>query len=176
MAVQEIFTKLANRMIGAIMIHTQLSQLFVFVDLLGDARKQDNQLQEETHGYSELNKYYAQHHHNILFADNPPQIDILNLNILKKPNDELTPEDKVRLIQHGLREWITWEQNSKVLYEDAYRELIDLSEVASAEFIMRYVRDVDEELKTAEMLYRVRDAVDWDLGVIYDKQARLGKR
>lgn len=176
MTVHEIYTTLANRMIGAIMIHTQLTQIFTFVDLMGDARKQDNQLQQETYGYSELNKYYSHHHHNVLFADNPPKIDILDLNIFKKSNDELTPDDKVRIIQHGLREWIEWERKSKVIYEDAYHELIELSEVASAEFVMRYVRDVDNELKGAEMLYRVRDAVDWDLGVIYDKQARVGKR
>ena len=36
-------------------------------------------------------------------------------------------------------------------------------------------RDVDKELRDAEMLYRVRDAIDWDLATIYDKQARLSK-
>lgn len=176
MTVHEIYTTLANRMIGAIMIHTQLAQLFTFIDLMPDARKQESQLQDETHGYSELNKYYSQHHHLVLFADNPPQIDILSLNVFKKSNDELTSEDKVGLIQHGLQEWIEWERKSKVIYEDAYRELIDLSEVASAEFVMRYVRDVDQELNDAEKLYRVRDGIGWDLSAIYDKQARLGKR
>lgn len=176
MTLHEIYTTLANRMVGAMMIHSQLVQVFAFVDLLPDMRKQENQLQEETHGYSELNKYYIQHHHNILLADNPPQIDLLNLSMFSKSTDELTPEDKARIIQYGLSEWIKWERKSKVIYEDAYHELIDLSEVASAEFVMRYVRDVDQELKDAEILYRVRSAIDWDLATIYDKQARLGKK
>ena len=176
MTEQEIFTILANRMVGAIMIHTQLAQLFAYVDLMPDARRQEQQLQEETHGMSELNKYYSQHHHMIVIADDPPQINILNMGILKKPNYELSPDDKMRIIKYGMKEWVDWERQSKIVYEDAYKNLIDISEVASAEFITRYVRDVDQELRDAERLYRVRDAIDWDLATIYDKQARLGKK
>ena len=176
MPLKEIYTSLANRMIGAIMIHSQLVQIFAFVDLLPDMRKQESQLQEETHGYSELNKYYIQHHHNILIADNPPQIDILNLGLLKKSSEELTPEDKTYLIKYGMKEWIEWERKSKVIYEDSYRELLDISEVASADFVSRFVRAVDLELKEAEKIFRVREGIDWDLSAIYDKQARINKR
>lgn len=175
MTVYEIFTSLSNRMVGAIMIHTQLNQLFTFVDLLPDARRQEQQLQEETHGYAELNKYFSQHHHGILFANNPPQIDIFDSSVFRKSNEELTPKDKVYIIQKGMKEWIEWEQGSKEIYKDAYHGLLDISEVASADFVLRYVNDVNRELKDAEILFRVRDGINWDLSTIYDKQARLGK-
>lgn len=175
MTVHEIFTSLNNRMIGAVMIHTQLNQIFTFVDLLPDARRQEQQLLEEMHGMVELNKYYLQHHHALLISDNPPQIDILHSNSLKKPNDELSPKDKMHIIQYGMREWIEWEQGSKVVYEDAYKNLMEISEVASADFVLRYVNDVNRELKDAELLFRARDAINWDLPTIYDKQARLRK-
>jgi len=176
MTLHEIYTALGNRMVGAMMIHSQLIQIFAFVDLLPDMRKQENQLQEETHGYSELCKYYIQHHHDILVANNPPQIDILDMPLLDKSTDDLTSEDKMRLIQYGMNEWIKWEKQSKILYEDSYRNLVDISEVASAEFITRFVRDVDLELKEAERIYRVRKGINWNLDTIYDKQARFGKR
>lgn len=176
MTIHEIFTKLNNRMIGAMMVHTQLTQLFIFIDLLPDARRQEQQLQEESHGMIELNKYYSQHYHLLSVANNPPQIDILNLGLFKNSSKELTPGDKVYLIQYGMKEWIDWEQQSKEIYEEAYRMLVESSEIAAAEFITRYIRDVDQELKDAELLYKVREAIGWDLPTIYDKQARLGKR
>lgn len=176
MTLHEIYTALGNRMVGAMMIHSQLVQIFAFVDLLPDMRKQESQLQDETHGYSELCKYFIQHHHNVVVADNPPQIDILNLGMLKKSSDELTSEDKIHLIKYGMREWIEWEKQSKILYEDCYRNLVDISEVASAEFVMRFVRDVDLELKEAERIFRVREGINWNLDTIYDKQSRVGKR
>ena len=176
MTVKEIYTALANRMVGAMMIHSQLVQIFAFVDLLPDMRKQESQLLEETHGYSELNKYFIQHHHNILVADNPPQIDILNNSLFNKTSEKLTTEDKMYIIKYGMNEWINWEKESKILYEDCYRNLVDISEVASAEFVMRFVRDVDLELKEAERIFRVREGINWDLGTIYDKQSRVGKR
>ena len=176
MTLHEIYSALGNRMIGAMMIHTQLHKIFTLVDLLPDARKQQSQLEEETHGYSELNKYFCQFHHMVLEANNPPQIDLLNLPVLKKTSFELTPEDKVYLIKYAMNEWINWEKESKVLYEDSYRNLIDISEIASADFVMRFVNDVSRELKDAETLFRIREGINWDLSTIYDKQSRAGKR
>lgn len=175
MTAHDVFTKLSNRMVGAMMIHTQLTELFMFIDLKCDAKRQKKQLHEETDGLLELEKYCARHHHSLITADNPPQIEILNLAVLKEHNADLTPDDKVDLIQYGMKEWIKWETESKIVYEDAYRNLIDLSEIASANFVLKYIQDVDKELAEAEFLYRTRDAIDWDLPTLYDKQARLGE-
>lgn len=40
----ETFQKLSNRMVGAMMIHTQLTELFNFIDLEPDAKRQKKQL------------------------------------------------------------------------------------------------------------------------------------
>lgn len=171
----EIFKKLSNRMVGAMMIHTQLTELFNFIDLETDAKRQKKQFHEESDGLLKLEKYAAQHHHILITSDNPPQVDILNLGMLKQPNDKLSPDNKVYLIQYAMKEWIEWEKESKIMYEDAYHNLVDMSEIAAADFVLKYVKDVDKELRDAELLYRVRDAIDWDLPTIYDKQARLSK-
>ena len=175
MTTHNVFTKLANRMVGAMMIHTQLTELFNFIDLKSDAKRQKKQLHEESDGLLKLEKYVAQHHHMLITSNNPPQVDILNIGILKQHNDELSPDNKIYLIQYAMKEWIEWEKESKIMYEDAYRNLVDMSEIATADFVLQYVRDVDKELRDAELLYRVRDAIDWDLATIYDKQARLNK-
>jgi hypothetical protein len=172
MPMHEIFKKLSNRMVGAMMIHTQLTELFNFIDLESDAKRQKKQLHEESDGLLKLEKYAAQHHHILITSDNPPQVDILNLDILERLNDKLSPDDKIRLIQYALKEWIEWEKKSKVIYEDSYRNLVDMSEIAAADFVLQYVKDVDKELRDAELLYRIRDAIDWDLATIYDEQAR----
>lgn len=172
MAIQDIFTKLSNRMVGAMMVHTQLTELFTFIDLMSDIEMQKKQLHEETDGLLKLEEYCAQHYHMLITANNPPSIDLLNLKMLKELSNELTPDDHAYLIQYGLKEWIKWEKESKVIYEDAYRNLIDISEIAAADFVMQYIRDVDEELNNAELLYRVRDVIDWDLSTIYNEQVR----
>jgi hypothetical protein len=172
MTTHNIFTKLPNRMVGAMMTHTQLTELFNFIDLKSDAKRQKKQLHEETDGLLKLEKYAAQHHHILITSNNPQQVDILNIGMLKQQNDELSPDNKIYLIQYALKEWIEWEKKSKIIYEDAYRNLVDMSEIAAADFVLQYVRDVDKELRDAELLYRVRDAIDWDLATIYDKQTR----
>ena len=168
----EIFQKLSNRMVGAMMIHTQLTELFNFIDLEIDAKRQRKQLHEESDGLLKLEKYAAQHYHLLIASDNPPQIDILNLSMLKQPNDKLSPDNKVYLIQYAMKEWIEWEEESKIIYENAYHNLVEMSEIAAADFVLQYVKDVDKELRDAELLYRVRDSIDWDLATIYDEQTR----
>lgn len=121
----EIFKKLSNRMVGAMMIHTQLTELFNFIDLESDAKRQKKQFHEESDGLLKLEKYVAQHHHILITSDNPPQVDILNLGMLKQPNDKLSPDNKVYLIQYAMKEWIEWEKESKIMYEDAYRNLVE---------------------------------------------------
>ena len=155
------------------MVHTQLTELFNFIDLTSDVKRQKKQLHEETDGLLKLEKYFSQHLHILITADNPPQIDILNLSILKQPNDKLTPDDKIYLIKYGMKEWIKWEKESKIIYEDAYHNLLDMSEIAVAEFVMRYVKDVDKELRDAEFLYRTRDAIDWDLPTLYQEEVKI---
>lgn len=162
-------------MVGAMMVHTQLTELFNFIDLKSDTKRQKKQLHEETDGLLKLEEYASQHHHILITSNNPPQVDILNLSMLKQQNDELSPDNKIYLIQYAIKEWIEWERESKIIYEDAYRNLVDMSEIAAADFVLQYVRDVDKELRDAELLYRVRDAIDWDLATIYDQQARLSK-
>lgn len=170
MTIKEIFTKLSNRMVGAMMVHTQLTELFTFVDLIPDMNRQKKQLHEETDGLLELERYCDQHHHLLVTANSPPSIDILNLGLLKKSNGELSPNDRAYLIQYGMKEWIKWEKESKIIYEDAYRNLVSISEIAAADFVMKYIHDVDNELMNAELLYRVRDGIDWDLATIYQNQ------
>ena len=46
MLMHEIFKKLSNRMVGAMMIHTQLTELFNFIDLKSDAKRQKKQFHE----------------------------------------------------------------------------------------------------------------------------------
>ena len=172
MTAVDIFQKLSDRMVGAMMVHTQLTELFTFIDLTADAKRQKKQFHEESDGLLRLEKYFAQHHNMLITAEHPPQIDLLSLDRLQKSNNKLTPDDKVYLIQYGMKEWIKWETESKIMYEDAYRNLVDISEIAAADFVLQYVKDVDKELKDAQFLYRVRDAIDWDLSTIYDKEVK----
>ena len=48
-----------------------------------------------------------------------------------------------------------------------------MSEIAVAEFVMGYVKDVDKELRDAEFLYRTRDAIDWDLPTLYQEEVKI---
>ena len=53
-------------------------------------------------------------------------------------------------IETGIRKWVDWEREIKDLYQAMWKELVDIGEIAAAQFISRYIRAVDKELKNAE--------------------------
>ena len=157
------------------MTHTQLTELFNFIDLETDAKRQKNQLHEETDGLLKLEKYAAQHHHMLITSDDPPQVDILNLSMLKQPNDKLSPDDKVYLIEYAMKEWIEWEKESKIIYEDAYRSLVEISEIAAADFVLRYVRD-QNLVRIGKKSRSVNINLDILQGIIWIQSRKLADR
>ena len=106
MTIKDIFTKLSDRMVGAMMVHTQLTELFMFLDLAPDTKRQKKQLHDETDGLLKLEKYCMQHYHTLITANNPPSVDILSLGLLHETNENLSLDDRVYLIQYGMKEWI----------------------------------------------------------------------
>ena len=76
-------------------------------------------------------------------------------------------------IQVGMDKWVTWEKDTKKLYENLYRELVILNEIASAQEISKYIEDVDNELADACQKYIELSAIDYDISDIIMEQKEL---
>ena len=90
-------------------------------------------------------------------AKRPSRSDVAAANIRKAVKD-------------GLEMWVSWERETKALYEGAYRDLINEGHVAAACQIEKLVLDVSEELATAEQYWLDKKASDYDIGEILAEQ------
>ena len=73
-------------------------------------------------------------------------------------------------VKSGLVAWVSWERETKKLYEQMYKELIEIGEVASAMKIKELICDVDCELKMAERYMLNKEAVGYDMSDIIAEQ------
>jgi len=75
-----------------------------------------------------------------------------------------------------MEKWIKWEQDTKKLYEEMWRELYELKETAAALYIHTYIEDVDKELVDAQKKLNRLETIGYDLVEVTNWQERLYKK
>jgi hypothetical protein len=88
----------------------------------------------------------------------------------KYTRQDVDSATKKTAVKNGLQVWVDWEKETKKLYEESYKELFDLGEIAAAMKIKELVCDVDCELKKAERYQLDKKAVDYDMITIMSEQ------
>lgn len=175
MTVEEIFTKMASHMLDGVMIHEQLVHYHNFLHLSGYARFHAERCLEESVGYMRLYSYYLSHYNKLI-----PNVRVAQTNVIpktwyshtKKDVDSSTLRSSVKA---GLEMWIEWEKDTQKLYQELYTELIELGEIASANYVSECINDVTEELKEAECYYLNKKIRDYDIADIMDEQTKFSK-
>ena len=173
MTVEEIFNALANQMIEGLMIHSQLSDYYGFLGLLGYAKCHRYHYFEENRNYRAISDYYLLHYNKIIESTPIPNPSIIPTTWFSHKRTDVTPQTRKASIQAGFDKWVNWETDTKKKYEMLYQELINLDEVASALEVAKLIKDVDEELAEADQKRLEQIANDYNISDIINLQDEL---
>ena len=176
MTVDEIFTKLAAHMVEGMMIHDTLSKGYDFLGLYGFSKCHEYHRIEETKGYECLLHYYSTRYHKLLEIKNIPEPEIIPANWYKYTTMAVDVATKRQAVKTMTEKWVEWERNTKKLYQDMYKELFELGEIAAANKINCFICDVDEELKHAEKKLIKLETLGYDIGTIVNWQQPMYKK
>lgn len=170
MTVDEIYAELSAHMIKGIMIHEQMANYYDYLGLKGYKRCHEYHYIAETCAHRGLNRYFINHHNKLI-----PHRDVDNPNLIPNvwyshPRQDVDGNTKKSAVRTGLTTWVNWERETKKLYEQMYKELIDIGEVASALKIEELICDVDCELKKAERYLLDKEAIGYDIKEIIGEQ------
>lgn len=170
MTVEEIYSTIAQHMIKGIMMHEQLANYYDFLGLQGYKRCHEYHYLKETCNYRGLCRYFINHHNKFiqyLAIDDPK---IIPDSWKKYTRQDVDNGTKRTAVKNALMNWQKWETNTKKLYEEMYKELININEVASALKIKELICDVDCELKKVERYLLNHKSTDFDLAIIIGNQ------
>ena len=98
--------------------------------------------------------------------------DIIPSSWYDHTRDDVDVSTKKNAVKSGLTKWVEWERDTKKLYEQMYKELMELGEVASACKVKELICDVDCELKKAERYWLNKEATGYDMVMIIEEQKR----
>lgn len=170
MTVGEIFAKLSAHMIEGLMTHEQLANYYDFLSLKGYKRLHEYHYLEETCYYRKLCRYYINHFNKLIpdmKVDNP---EVIPMSWYQYKREDVDVSTRRNAVRNGVEKWIEWEKETKKLYQESYKELMELGEVAAAKFLCCFIENVDDELKKAERCKLYRSATDYDMTLIEQDQ------
>lgn len=176
MTVDEIYAELSAHMIKGLMAHEQLANYYDFLGLKGYKRCHEYHYLDETCNYRRLCRYFINHHNKLIPYKDVEDPKVIPQSWYRYTRQEVDNNTKMNAVKNGISVWVDWEKETKHLYEQMYKELIDLGEVASAMEIKKFLCCVDEELKYAERKQLDLKAIDYSLEIIVPCQKDIHEK
>lgn len=176
MTVEEIFTQLAEHMLEGIKIHCDFAQAYDFLGLYGFSKCHEYHCLAETKGYECLLHYYSCRYHKLLKINNNVIVDIIPETWYKYTTMDVDTGTRRNSLKVMMEKWVQWEKDTKLFYQKMYKELQELSEIAAASEIEKYILDVDDELKHAEKKLIKLETFGYDISVIVEWQQPMYRK
>ena len=153
MEVSEIFARLRAHILEGIVFHDEMVRYYGFLNLDDWKCEHEKHYEDESKGYRELGDYYINHYNMLIPVEPMNRPDVIPESWYRYARHDVDSGTKRNAVEVGIRKWVEWERRTKEVYQEAWKQLVDIGEIASAQFISRYIRAVDEELKCAEKKY-----------------------
>lgn len=160
-------------MLEGMVFHDEMAKYFNFLNMKGYMKCHEYHYAEEQKGYRDLSRYYMEHHHKFIPVLPMNRPDVIPQGWYEATRSQVDHGTRQSGIKTGMEKWVQWEKDTKAIYQDAYLSLIEMGEPAAAEFVLCYVKDVDEELKHAEGKRLTLESVGYDLITIVGEQGEL---
>lgn len=172
MGVRDSFSIISAHQIKGLMLHSSWSDYFAFLGLEGFRKLHDYRYADESKSMRMIRQYFVEHYHEL-----PVDLSIdSNLRKYVPVTDDtswMVSGEIGELVRACLEGWVSWERQSKSLYEKHYKELSDSGDIAASCMIENLVCDVDQELKDAERILLNMGSVGYDTKVVFLHQERL---
>ena len=170
MTCEEIFSEMSAHMVKGMMFHEQMSNYYDFLGLKGYRDCHEYHFLQESCMYRKLCRYYVNHYNKLIPEMEFDQVSEIPESWYSHTRQDVDIATKRNAIKSGLTKWVEWETETKELYSNMYKELLENGSVATAEFIADFVKDVDQELKKATEYWLNKEAMNYDMGVIVAEQ------
>ena len=170
MTIEEIFATLKAHALEGLVFHDEMTRYYDFLSLEGYKKCHEHHYEEESKGYRKLCSYYMEHFNRFIPRNRMDQPNVIPDSWYNYKRQDVDSSTKASGVKSAITKWVEWETQTKDLYEDMCGELLNIGEIAAADFLMCYVHDVDEELKYAQTKHLALETSGYDIIFIQSEQ------
>lgn len=173
---EEVFKDLSAHMIKGLMIYDKLSSYYCFLGFKGFKRLCEYYYYKQNIKYRKLQKYYTEVHSKLIPEEKIEDPAIIPESWYKYKREDVDTNTKRSSLETGLKAWVGWCKDTKKLFEENIKTLIDNGHIADADFINMYLKDTAKELKLAERMLLDYSCTNYDpIFIIEEQQAMHDK-
>lgn len=176
MSINEILSSLSTHMIQGTMVHEQLMNCYLFLGLEGYAACHEYHYLSESKGRIKLCKYAARHFSTVIKSGKVSDPEIIPSSWFDTYRENVNSQARKEAMRAALNEWLKWEEETLALYEECYSELLSNTKPSFSEFLVPYIKDVDEELAFIKEEILHKTAMDFDIVSILEEQDTYKKK
>lgn len=166
MTASEVFSKINSRMIESMMLCDKLSNYYDFLGMMGFKREYEYYFLCEAVQMRGVNRYYINHYNELLSESQVSDPFSIPAAWYGHARKDVSANTKKSALKSATETWCNWLRETKKLYEQSYKELCDIGEIASACKVKELVSDADMRLKCADRQYIKLQSIDYDLPTI----------
>lgn len=173
---KELFEKIVNRQIAALMFHDKMADLYDFLGLYGFKRVHEYQYLSESTAFRGVKRYFI-NHHNMLLSDSDIHPEkVIPADWIGHTRYDVNVQIRRQYVQKSIEDYCEWEKDTKHCFECVAKELLDMGLTADFSMVQKLIEEVDEELKKSERLYIKLCAVDFNSTYIMEIQPEIHEK
>ena len=150
MDISEIFARLKSHALEGMVFHDEMVRYFDFLNMDAHKERHLRQYEEETEGYRKLCDYYMSRYNRLIPEQPMERQDVIPESWYRYSRFDVDTGTRNNAVKVASGRWVDWERETKSLYEETCKELMEQGEVASAKFVSCMLEAVDTELAEAE--------------------------
>lgn len=172
----EIYAAINARQLTALMFHSEMADLFGFLNLKGFQDMHEHQYLCESACYRALRNFYLNQYGKVLEEDDPIPEEVFPEDWYNYKRSEVTPETRRQAVQVAMEQYLEWEEETKECYTRYASMLKSWGKSADHNKIHKMIREVDEELKRIERMHTELKSSGFSMDHIMSLQTKLSRK
>lgn len=173
---EEVYAAINSRQLTALMFHSEMADLFGFLNLKGFQDMHEHQYLAESACYRALRNFYMTQYGKVLQEDDPEIIEVFPEDWYNYKRSDVTPEIRRQAVQVALEQYLEWEEDTKECYEHYASLLMSWGKNMDYSKVNKMIQEVSEEIKRIERMHADLKSVQFNLDHIMTTQAKLSRK
>lgn len=172
----EVYAAINARQLSALMFHSEMADLFGFLNLKGFQDMHEYQYLSESACYRALRNFYLTQYGKVLEEDDPEVVEVFPESWYGYKRSEVTPEIRKQAVQTALEQYLEWEEETKECYSKYASMLMSWGKTADHSKIHKMIKEVEEEIKRIEHMHADLKSTHFSMDHIMTTQAKLSRK
>ena len=131
------------------------------------------QFYKDSIAYRSIQRYYINVYGRLIPEERVEDPKLIPEGWRNYKRDQVDQSTKRNAVESGIKNWISWETDTKIKLQDSVKRLHDAGQITDALFVNKLLKDVSHELKCAERMLVDLISTNYDMTSIVEAQTEI---